>query len=73
MRILAPALLMLSACTQMPAPVSSPSAATVPEAAVRPGIEVFLANVPAALRGKRVGLITNHTGIDRSRNTDIDL
>ena len=40
---------------------------------VRPGIETFLADVPRALRGKRVGLITNHTGIDRSRNTDIDL
>jgi len=41
--------------------------------AVRPGIEVFLENVPAALRGKRVGLITNHTGIDRSGTPDIDL
>jgi uncharacterized protein YbbC (DUF1343 family) len=34
--------------------------------AVLPGIETFLADVPAALRGKRVALITNHTGIDRS-------
>jgi uncharacterized protein YbbC (DUF1343 family) len=40
---------------------------------VRPGIEVFLADVPAALRGKRVGLITNHSGIDRARTSDIDL
>ena len=40
---------------------------------VRPGIEVFVSDVPAALRGKRVGLITNHTGIDRSRTSDIDL
>jgi len=38
-----------------------------------PGIEVFLADVPPALRGKRVGLITNHSGIDRARITDIDL
>jgi len=37
------------------------------------GIETFLADVPQALRGKRVGLITNHTGIDRSRTPDIDL
>jgi uncharacterized protein YbbC (DUF1343 family) len=54
-----------------PAPAamkSSDSAATV-----RPGIEVFLSDVPPALRGKRVGLITNHTGIDRSRTSDIDL
>jgi uncharacterized protein YbbC (DUF1343 family) len=42
-------------------------------APVRPGIEVFLANVPAALRGKRVGLITNHSAIDRARTSDIDL
>lgn len=44
-----------------------------PRPPVEPGIEVFLANVPPALRGKRVGLITNHTGIDRSRTSDIDL
>ena len=42
-------------------------------AAVLPGIEVFLADVPRALRGKRVGLITNNTGIARSRESDIDL
>lgn len=42
-------------------------------APVRPGIEVFLDDVPARLRGKRVGLITNHTGIDRARTPDIDL
>jgi uncharacterized protein YbbC (DUF1343 family) len=41
--------------------------------AVRPGIEVFLSDVPQVLRGKRVGLITNHSGIDRSRTPDIDL
>ena len=37
------------------------------------GIETFLANVPRNLRGKRVGLITNQSGIDRARNSDIDL
>ena len=41
--------------------------------AVLPGIEVFMADLPRELRGKRVGLITNHTGIDRSRTSDIDL
>jgi uncharacterized protein YbbC (DUF1343 family) len=40
---------------------------------VRPGIEVFLADVPQQLRGKRVGLITNHAGIDRAGVSDIDL
>lgn len=41
--------------------------------AVRPGIETFLADVPAPLRGKRVGLITNHSGVDRAGTSDIDL
>ena len=44
-----------------------------PTTAVRPGIEVLLENVPAQLRGKRVGLITNHAGIDRTGASDIDL
>src|SRR5688572_16629251 len=60
LRLLAPALLLFSGCVTTPAPV-------------RPGIETFLANVPVALRGKRVGRITNHTAVDRSRTTDIDL
>lgn len=42
-------------------------------AVVRPGIEVFMADLPAAARGKRVGLITNQSAIDRSRTADIDL
>ena len=40
---------------------------------VRPGIEVFLEHLPADLRGKRVGLITNHSAIDRAGASDIDL
>ena len=40
---------------------------------VLPGIETFLADVPPALKGKRVGLITNHSGIDRFAVSDIDL
>src|SRR5215217_5686153 len=66
MKALAPVLLLLASCAIAPARASAPPAA-------RPGIETFLADVPRALRGKRVGLITNHTGIDRSRNSDIDL
>ena len=42
-------------------------------AQVLPGIEVFLLDVPQALRGKRVGLMTNHSGIDRHGPSDIDL
>ena len=40
---------------------------------VRPGLELFVGNVPTALRGKRVGLITNHSAIDRARTPAIDL
>jgi len=52
---------------------STPENTSGPATAVRPGIEVFLADVPARLRGRRVGLITNHTGIDRASTSDIDL
>ncbi len=44
-----------------------------PDALVRPGIEVFLRDVPAVAKGKRIGLITNQSGIDRSGRLDIDL
>jgi len=41
--------------------------------AVRPGIEVLLTDSLHLVRGARVGLITNHTGIDRQGRSDIDL
>ena len=72
-------LFLFASCTHAPVPrpvPSTPAAAMQspePPATVRPGIEVFLSDMPPALRGKRVGLITNHTGIDRSRTPDIDL
>lgn len=81
-RALATVLLLLAACAttlaRIPASatdvVGAAGASTHSRArAVRVGIETFLANVPRALRGKRVGLITNQSGIDRSRNSDIDL
>jgi uncharacterized protein YbbC (DUF1343 family) len=37
------------------------------------GIDVLVKNNFAPLKGKRVGLITNHTGQDRERNVTIDL
>lgn len=40
---------------------------------VIPGVEVFLADVPAALKGKRVGLITNSAAVNRAGTPDIDL
>ena len=53
--------------------VSCALAIMAAQAPVRPGIEVFLSDVPAALKGKRVGLITNQSAIDRSRTPVIDL
>lgn len=41
--------------------------------AVRPGVEIFVENPPEVVRGKRVGLITNHSGMDRQRRATIDL
>lgn len=80
---------MTAACARSAIPVAGSSTGAMSSAAapasgvdaavgatspvVRPGIEVFLADVPQALRGKRVGLITNNSGIDRARATDIDL
>jgi uncharacterized protein YbbC (DUF1343 family) len=71
-RALAAALSLLAACTtgQSATPASGAAATTGP---VRPGIETFLADIPPALRGKRVALITNNSGIDRTRTLDIDL
>jgi uncharacterized protein YbbC (DUF1343 family)/CubicO group peptidase (beta-lactamase class C family) len=37
------------------------------------GIDVLVKNGFAPLKGKRIGLITNHTGHDRQRNATIDL
>ncbi len=69
MKTFAPVLLLLAACALTSAQVPAQS----PNAPVLPGIETFLADVPQALKGKRVGLITNHTGIDRSATSDNDL
>lgn len=69
MRLPVFALLLLPACVRTPAPTP---ASTSPSR-VRPGIEEFVSNVPAALRGKRVALITNQSGIDHSGVSDIDL
>ena len=74
MKIATPVLLgCLLSAVDLPSSSRLPALTTQQQRVVRPGIEVFLADVPAALRGKRVGLITNHTGIDRSRVPDIDL
>lgn len=72
MRILIPALLLPVACA--PAPELTPAAAATDGTAImRPGIEVFLDDIPPEVRGRRVALITNHSAIDRAGTLVIDL
>ena len=82
MKSFVPALFLLAACTQAPGADGAPAADASSDAAtisadatapVLPGIEVFLSDVPPALRGKRVGLITNQSAVDRSSTPIIDL
>lgn len=40
---------------------------------VRPGIEVLLTDSIHLVEGRRVGLVTNHTGVDRTGRSGIDL
>ena len=62
------------ACSPSEASTKAESTGTaVSQGAVVPGIEVFLADVPARLKGKRVGLITNASAVNRAKATDIDL
>lgn len=51
----------------------APASSTGTAAAFRPGLEVFLEQPPAWIAGKRIGLITNHAGVDRGGNSNIDL
>ncbi|HET9424423.1 MAG TPA: DUF1343 domain-containing protein [Gemmatimonadaceae bacterium] len=63
---LVPGLVLLSACAR-PVQVGSPPAA------VRPGISVLMTDSIGLIRNKRIGLITNQTGIDEHGVSDIDL
>ena len=76
-RVFAPLLLAatLAGCATSSSSASTTGgvSATIGRATVRPGVEVFLDNPPAFISGKRLGLITNHSGIDRQRRPTIDL
>ncbi len=54
----------VNACAQPPRGIAP---------AVIPGVEALAASTPPILRGKRVGIITNQTGIDRARRRTIDI
>ncbi len=51
----------------------APCDCTQPAAVPVPGIEVLLDGQLDLLRGKRIGLVTNPTGVDRTLRSDIDL
>ncbi len=68
MKSLLSAIVLLAACAPAPAPAPAQASSVV-----LPGIDVFLADIPPAVRGKRVALITNQSGIDRAGRSDIDL
>ncbi len=64
--------------TGRPAPVSPADAlshvpAGMPAGRLMTGVDVLVAREFAALAGKRVGLITNHTGLDANGRRSIDL
>ena len=63
-------------CAQTSSQASAPSGATPSSVAapgVMPGVEVLLTDSLHLLRGKRVGLLTNHSGRDRAGRSTIDL
>jgi uncharacterized protein YbbC (DUF1343 family) len=68
MRFVVPAALLVAATACAQAPRSS-----IAVSPVTPGIESLAASTPPVLRGKRVGLITNQTGIDRAGRSTIDI
>ena len=63
---------MLGACAPTAEDAAEPTVAEAP-AVVRPGIEVLLSDSIHLVRGKKVGLITNHSGRDRTGKPTIDL
>ena len=69
------ALLVLATGSARPATLHAQGApnAGPPAAGVVPGVEVLLSDSLHLLRGKRVGLITNHSGRDRAGTSTIDL
>ena len=71
-----PALLLTlfpAACAPPAGDASDASSTAMAPRVVRPGIEVLLSDSIHLVRGKRVGLITNHSGMDHTGTSTIDL
>ncbi|MEI6814850.1 MAG: exo-beta-N-acetylmuramidase NamZ domain-containing protein, partial [bacterium] len=62
----------LSSLTAL-SPLHAQGTAPLVAGSVRPGIEVLLTDSMHLIRGKRVGLLTNHSGRDRKGTSTIDL
>jgi uncharacterized protein YbbC (DUF1343 family) len=69
----APLVAALAPIATSPSPAGAQGSVPAPAGAVTPGVEVLLADSLHLLRGKRVGLITNHSGRDRRGTSTIDL
>src|ERR671930_2301161 len=50
-----------------------PAAAQVRPVRVRPGIDVLITDSARLIAGKRLGLLSNHTGVDRLGRRDVDV
>ena len=73
---LLPAVAWLAACARAPKATEGETPAPRSSAGrgiVRPGITVLLEDSVHLVRGKRVGLLTNQTGVDARGTSDIDL
>lgn len=69
--LLAVPYLLLAGCVVTNKPIDPTS--ELAEAKVKPGISVLLSDSIHLIRGKRIGLITNQSGIDENNVSDIDL
>lgn len=58
-------------CTVTSGRLDPPNA--LPEAKVKPGITVLVNDSINLIRGKKIGLVTNQTGINEHRESDIDV
>jgi uncharacterized protein YbbC (DUF1343 family) len=59
-------------CPDPPIPAPAARARELGAGEVRPGIDVLLADSIQLVRGRRVALVTNQTGVDHAGITDID-
>ena len=65
---------LLAVTVPAPAPLrAQPGTAAATQGRVMPGIEVLLRDSLHLVKGKRVGLLTNHSGRDRAGTSTVDL